>query len=345
MDTACSSSIIAFHQAITAIRTGQCEAAIVGGTNLCLKPTTSLQFNRLNMLSVDGKCKAFDASGNGYVRSETASVIFLQKASNAKRVYATVVNSKINTDGNKEQGITYPSGAMQNKLIRECYAEVGLDPNEVIYLETHGTGTKVGDPQELNSLTDFFCKNRKNPLLIGSVKSNMGHSEPASGMCSIAKVLVSMELGTIPGNLHYKSPNTDIAGLVEGKLKVVDKNLPWNGGYVGINSFGFGGANGHIILKSHSKPKIIHTADPIPKLITVSGRTDEAVNSLLTKVQEANDEELTALVHDIHKNNITGHNYRGYTLPGGLREVSQVSSEKRPIWFIYSGKQPFNSNA
>lgn len=151
------------------------------------------------MLSTDGKCKAFDSSGNGYVRSETASVIYLQKASNAKRVYATVVNSKINTDGHKEQGITYPSGAMQNKLIRECYAEVGLDPNEVTYLETHGTGTKVGDPQELNSITDFFCKNRKNPLFIGSVKSNMGHSEPASGMCSIAKVVIAMELGTIPG--------------------------------------------------------------------------------------------------------------------------------------------------
>lgn len=273
------------------------------------------------MLSKDGKCKSFDSSGSGYVRSETAAVIYLQKSSTAKRVYATLVNSKINTDGYKEQGVTYPSGAMQNKLIRECYKEVGLDPSEIAYLETHGTGTKAGDPQELNSITDVFCKNRKSPLLIGSVKSNMGHAETASGMCSLAKVLIAMELGIIPGNLHFNEPNPDVSGLLDGKLKVASKNTPWNGGYVGLNSFGFGGANGHVILKSNPKPKMIHTADPLPKLLMVSGRTESAVNTLLNKVEQAQDEELTALVHEIHKNNITGHNYRGYSLPGGLKEV------------------------
>lgn len=328
--------MICFHQAVTAMRTGQCDAAIVGGVNLLLKPTNSLQFHRLSMLSPEGKCKTFDSSGNGYVRAEAASVIYLQKSSSARRVYATLVNSKINTDGYKEQGITFPSGPMQNKLIKECYAEVGLDPTEVAYLETHGTGTKVGDPQEMNSITDVFCKNRKTPLMVGSVKSNMGHSETASGMCSFAKVLIAMELGIIPANLHFKEPNPDIAGLSDGRLKVIAKNTPWNGGYVGINSFGFGGANAHVILKSNPKPKTT-TSDPIPKLLTVSGRTENSVNSFLDKVQLANDEELLALIHEIHKTNITGHNFRGYSLNGGLREVSQVSSEKRPVWFIYSG--------
>ena len=220
IDTACSSSLFAFQQAMTAIKTGQCDAAIVGGVNLLLKPTSSLQFHRLGMLSPEGACKAFDVSGNGYVRSEAAVVVYLQKSDVARRVYATVLGSKTNTDGNKEQGITYPSGAMQNKLMREVYAEAGISPLEVSYVEAHGTGTKVGDPQEVNSIADLFCKNRKTPLLLGSIKSNMGHSEPASGLCSLAKILIAMESGFIPPNLHFKDPNPDIPALCDGRLKV-----------------------------------------------------------------------------------------------------------------------------
>lgn len=190
IDTACSSSLFALQQAVAAMRSGQCDAAIVGGVNLLLKPTCSLQFHRLSMLSPQGTCKAFDASGNGYVRSEAAVVVYLQKASDAKRVYATIVGAKTNTDGYKSQGITFPIGAMQNRLIREVYDECGVNPHDVAYVEAHGTGTKVGDPQEVNSIADFFCKDRPTPLLIGSVKSNMGHSEPASGLCSMAKILL-----------------------------------------------------------------------------------------------------------------------------------------------------------
>lgn len=148
----------------------------------------------------------------------------MQKSCDAKRVYATVINSKTNTDGNKEQGITYPSGDMQNKLMREVYNEAGINPADVAYVEAHGTGTKVGDPQECNSIADLFCKDRKGPLLMGSVKSNMGHSEPASGLCSVAKVLVAMESGFIPGNLHYNSPNTDIPALSDGRIQVCANN-------------------------------------------------------------------------------------------------------------------------
>lgn len=165
-------------------------------------------------------CKAFDASGNGYVRAEAAVVVYLQKASVARRCYATILGAKTNTDGHKEQGITFPSGGMQNKLIKEVYAEAGVDLSEVAYVEAHGTGTKVGDPQEVNSIAEAFCKNRKSPLLIGSVKSNMGHSEPASGLCSIAKIVIAMEEGVIPSNLHFKEPNQDIPALNDGKLKV-----------------------------------------------------------------------------------------------------------------------------
>ncbi|XP_046659342.1 fatty acid synthase isoform X2 [Homalodisca vitripennis] len=341
IDTACSSSLFALQQAVAAMRSGQCDAAIVGGVNLLLKPTCSLQFHRLSMLSPQGMCKAFDASGNGYVRSEAAVVVYLQKASDAKRVYATIVNAKTNTDGYKSQGITFPIGAMQNRLIREVYDECGVNPHDVVYVEAHGTGTKVGDPQEVNSIADFFCKDRPTPLLIGSVKSNMGHSEPASGLCSIAKILIAMEAGVIPQNLHFQSPNTDIPALSDGRLQVVNKNWPWNGGLVAINSFGFGGANAHILLRSNNKPKAPAIQDSIPRVVAVSGRTEQAVNNWLDKIeQNPRDDELNALLHNIHSSNIPGHLYRGFTLLGAnqpVKEVSQVPAEKRPVWFVFSG--------
>jgi fatty acid synthase len=340
VDTACSSSLVAFQQAVVAIKSGQCDSAIVGGVNLILKPTSSLQFHRLGMLSAQGMCKAFDASGSGYVRSEGAVVVYLQKASVANRVYATILGAKTNTDGYKDLGVTYPSGAMQNQLIRETYAEFGVDPLDVSYVEAHGTGTKVGDPQEVNSIADFFCKNRKEPLLIGSVKSNMGHAEPASGLCSLAKIVIAMEAGMIPANLHFKNPNKDIPALNDGKLKVISKNEPWKGGIVAINSFGFGGANAHVILKSNPKPKTSWPVDSMPRVIGVSGRSQEAVNVFLDNVEEhKHDEEFLALVDQIHKSNINGHTYRGYSVlsDNPSREVSEVSNEKRPIWFIFSG--------
>lgn len=340
IDTACSSSMFALQQAVAAMRSGQCDAAIVGGVNLLLKPTCSLQFHRLSMLSPQGMCKAFDASGNGYVRSEAAVVIYLQKASNAKRVYATILNAKTNTDGYKEQGITFPSGEMQNKLIKEVYSEAGVNPSDVVYVEAHGTGTKVGDPQEVNSIAEVFCKDRSSPLLLGSVKSNMGHSEPASGLCSIAKVIIAMETGVIPQNLHFKSPNTDIPGLTDGRLQVVNKNWPFNGGLLAVNSFGFGGANAHILLRSNSKPKAPPIQDNIPRLVVVSGRTEEAVNSFLDQIEKTpRDDDFIGLLHDIHSANIPGHSCRGYTILGNTttREVSQVTGEKRPLWFVFSG--------
>ncbi|XP_017773704.1 PREDICTED: fatty acid synthase [Nicrophorus vespilloides] len=339
IDTACSSSLIAMQQAIANIKSGQCDSAIVGGVNLLLKPTSSLQFHRLGMLNPHGMCKAFDVDGNGYVRSEAAVVVFLQKANKASRVYATVLGAKTNTDGTKEQGITFPSGQMQNQLMREVYAESGINPDDVAYIEAHGTGTKVGDPQEVNSIADMFCKNRKTPLLIGSVKSNMGHSEPASGLCSLAKIVIAMESGVIPANLHFKTPNKDIPALCDGRLKVVDKNEKWNGGIIAINSFGFGGANAHIVLRSNPKPKVTWPAEPIPRLVSVSGRTEDAVNNFLNKIRsEKHDEELYALINKVHKNNIAGHGYRGFTVLGD-NNISEVSEyrESRPIWFIFTG--------
>ena len=143
------------------------------------------------------------------------SAILIQRETIARRVYATIVHVKSSTDGHKEEGPTFPSGKQQAKLLEEVYAEADVNPHDVTYVEAHGTGTKAGDPQEVNAICDIFCSDRPldRPLLIGSVKSVMGHAEPASAMASICKVLIAMEQGQIPGNLHYESPNPYIPGL------------------------------------------------------------------------------------------------------------------------------------
>ena len=293
-------------------------------------------------MKISGACKAFDESGNGYVRSDGCVVTFLQRSTDSRRIYASILNVRTNTDGAKDQGITFPNGQMQNRLIRETYEEIGLNPADVSYVEAHGTGTKVGDPQEVNSICDYFCKDRKTPLLIGSVKSNMGHSEPASGVCSIAKLLIAMEAGMLPGNLHFNSPNPDLYGLMDGRMKVVDRNMEWEGGIIGLNSFGFGGANAHVILKSNKKPKSVGTIGDIPRIAVCSGRTEEAVETLLTEIEaNRNDDEFIGLVNEIHTKNIPLHYYRGYTVMNAegdnQREVIEYRDEKRPVWFIYAG--------
>ncbi|GAB0087210.1 Fatty acid synthase [Sergentomyia squamirostris] len=341
VDTACSSSMYAMAQAFQDMCAGRCDAAIVAGYNANLQPTTALQFLKLGVLSPDGTCKTFDQNGSGYVRADACVVMFLQKAKNSRRVYATVLNVRTNTDGAKQLGITYPSGEMQKELIEETFEEINLNPHDVVYVEAHGTGTPVGDPQEVNAICDFFCKDRKTPLLIGSVKSNMGHSEPAAGICSIAKVLIAMETGVIPANLHYKTPNPDLYGILDGRLKVVDKNTPWNGGVVCINSFGFGGTNVHLIMKSNPRPKVLSPLDEHKRLVVASGRTAEAVETMLSAAEaHADDEEYLAMNNDIHSKEIPQHDYRGYTVLSSdvpSREVLELNGVQRPIWFIYSG--------
>ncbi|CAK1550869.1 unnamed protein product [Leptosia nina] len=344
IDTACSSSMFALAQAVAAMRAGQCDAAVVAGCNLCLKPATSLNFHRLSMLSPEGRCAAFDAGGRGYVRSEAVVAVLLQRRGVARRVYATVRAARTNTDGLKPQGITFPSGDMQRRLAEETFREAGLRPRDVAYVEAHGTGTKVGDPQEVNAIAELFCPGRSSPLLLGSVKSNMGHSEPASGLCSIAKVLVAMERGRIPANLHFASPNTDIPALNDGRIQVVDRNTAWPGGLVAVNSFGFGGANAHVILESEpASPRAAQRPATVssPRLLIASGRTEDAVRELLALgAEHASDEYLHALLDSVHAKNIPGHSHRGYRLLADLplEEIFEAESgEPRPVWFVFSG--------
>lgn len=343
IDTACSSSLLALENAFHAIRHGHCDAALVGGVNLLLKPNTSVQFMKLGMLSPEGTCKSFDSSGNGYCRSEAAVVALLTKRSFAKRVYATVINAGNNTDGFKEQGVTFPSGDMQQRLVRSLYQDANISLEEVEYIEAHGTGTKVGDPQEVNGIVGVFCQSKRDPLLIGSTKSNMGHPEPASGLAALAKVLLSLERGVWAPNLHFNDPNPDIPALTDGRVQVVDRPIPIKGGIVGINSFGFGGSNVHVILRPARKEADAPpaTPGPTPRVLQACGRTEAAVNALLEKGQEhASDESFLCLLNDVSAIPPASMPYRGYTLIGSQsqsKEVQQVPSSARPLWYICSG--------
>ena len=162
------------------------------------------------------------SEANGFGRSEAAAAILLQKAEDANRNYATILNIRSNTDGFKHSGMGSTNGLMQEKLLRQTYEQIKLDPAKISYIEAHGTGTPIGDPQELEAISRVFCKDKKRekPLLIGSVKSNMGHAEAAAGLCSIAKTVISIQEGTIPPNLHFNKPKPEQAHLFDGSMEV-----------------------------------------------------------------------------------------------------------------------------
>ncbi|KAK4878117.1 hypothetical protein RN001_010623 [Aquatica leii] len=321
VDTACSSSLTAIDLACRSIRLGKCDAAIVGSGNLCMHPMSSLQ---LGVLSKDGSCKSFDKDADGYARSEAVSVIFLQKAKDARRIYAHVIHTKINCDGYKEHGITYPSGTDQKRLLSELYHECNIKPSSIDFLEAHATGTKVGDPEEVTAMDQIYCRNRNEPLHVGSVKSNHGHTEPVSGLCSVTKVLLSMEDGCFLPNISFAQPLLD--PLVKGRMVVVTEPLRWTGksGLAAINNFGFGGANAHVLLKRHAKVKSNGGIpdDDLPRLVCYSGRTQEAVDVFRNVLsQKPLDGELVALLHAIFRKPINGHTYRGFSIVSKMGEL------------------------
>ncbi|KAK7792288.1 hypothetical protein R5R35_011035 [Gryllus longicercus] len=348
-DTACSSALFSFKQAYEALSTGEVDYALVGGTNLLLHPHVSLQFMQLGVLSKTGKCSPFDEDSNGYVRAEAIGAVFLQRAKDARRVYATVVNAAVNCDGYKEQGITYPSGQAQAELMRDTCRDAGVDPGNVVYVEAHGTGTRVGDPVELSAIDKAFCleTSRKDPLLVGTIKANLGHTEPVSGLISVTKVILAMESGVIPPTINHKRPRRGITALTAGRIKVVTEATPWQGGLVAVNSFGFGGANALVLLRSPSfahKPPLAHDQG-LPRLVLASGRTREAVDVLLDEVARHTPphQGLVQLMHALHEVNTPGHIYRGFVVAGDAsapatgRDVQHWSGERRPVWFVFAG--------
>ena len=345
VNTGCSASLYAFDLAVQSLRVGQCQHAVVAGTNILLKPGTAMHMLKLGMLSPDGACKAFDAAADGYVRSEGIVALLLTTRQNASRVYFHVLNSKSTCDGYKPEGITYPSGAAQKELILETCSEIGLDPADVHYVEAHGTGTQAGDFEECKALDEAICtrkakcgKDSHHQLLIGSVKTNMGHCEPASGLASIAKVALSYHHGVIPPNLHFSHPNPRIKALTENHLSVVTRPtpLPCNV-IVGLNSFGFGGAISHVILKGEEGQEPTNTENVTLAFPTAS-RTMEGLQKLMDySAHHRNNKDLLTLLSAMKD---MPQFHRGYVLWNESR-VEKVTSEskgsRRPVWLIFDG--------
>lgn len=281
------------------------------------------------MVSPDGITRVFDKDAVGYARSEVIGSLFLQKQKNCRRKYAQIVNSKQLTNGFHGYGISFPSTACQLKLLEELYAESGLTADDLSYLECHCTGTTVGDPIEIKTV-DLFTHGRHKPLLIGSVKSNIGHPEPSSGFSSLVKVLLAMETGKIPPNINLKTIKPELEGLCNGSLvPVLDvTELENQDAIVGINNFGFGGTNAHLIIRRFSKTKSKITND-FPKLVCVSGRSKQAVELVLDDVKTKHfDQEYLALLRKIYKNNISGHVYRSSWVIFGQDSTPMVSVNK-----------------
>ncbi|XP_048239872.1 hybrid PKS-NRPS synthetase LUC5-like [Haliotis rufescens] len=259
IDTACSSSIVAIHQAGLALRAGDCTMAICGGVNLLLHPGYFIKLSKARMLSPTGQCHAFSANADGYTRGEGCGIVIVKLLSQAlhdgDNIWGTIVTG-LNQDGRQVTPITAPSGKQQQELLNDIYTRHGIDPTQVDYIEAHGTGTRLGDPVEATALGTFFEKFPRQRH-IGSVKTNIGHLEAAAGVAGLIKVLLMMKHSTIVPSLHFDKPNEDI-DFDRFRFVVPVENVDWKREkkIACINSFGFGGSNSHAVLRSYSVERL-----------------------------------------------------------------------------------------
>ncbi|WP_417668115.1 SDR family NAD(P)-dependent oxidoreductase [Roseibium sp.] len=293
VDTACSSSLVALHEAMSALESGQIDTAIVCGVSLLLSPFAFVGFSRATMLSPTGLCQAFDAKGDGYVRSEGGVAIVLRAKRAAKlkgtRSHGKLVATGINADG-RTVGMSLPSPYAQADLLREIYEGLGVSPKDLAFVEAHGTGTRVGDPAEADALGKVIGQKRDDVLPIGSVKTNVGHLEPVSGLVGLLKAVLALKNDTLPKSLHFTDPNPDIP-FEELNLQVAGEAVDLSGNdaprLAGVNSFGFGGTNAHAVIcdpdAELSNEEKRHT--PAAALV-LSARSKEALSALASAYRD-----------------------------------------------------------
>lgn len=368
IDTACSSSMVAFHQGCRSILSGESTQALVGGVSLHMHPYGFIIFSKASMLSRRGRCNVFDAAGDGYVRSEGGGIFFLkdydQAVADGNPILAVVANSAINTDGRKS-GLTVPNPQAQAALLEQVYVQAGIDPAAIDYVEAHGTGTAVGDPLEARAIGDALGKRRakNSPLPIGSVKSNLGHLEAASGVAGLVKALYCIRHRVVPATIGIKTLNPNIQ-FDDWNLEVVtgQRALKKNGKLiVGVNSFGFGGANAHVILESHEQPKVKvlkQTKETLLPLVLFAKDTG-ALKAAAREFALFLEEQPQAALYDIAYNALFRREWHGYraivhgsttkAIAKALLDLADDASEQRLVEtgvalqapsgpaFIYSG--------
>jgi polyketide synthase 12/epothilone polyketide synthase D len=387
IDTACSSALVAVHLACKSIWEEGCPLALAGGVNALLLPDWYVGFSRLGMLSPDGRCHAFDAGANGFVRGEGAGIVVLKPLARAlaegDRIYAVIRGTAVNQDG-RTPGLTVPSEEAQKNLLRQAYHNAGVAPAQVHYLEAHGTGTLVGDPIEARALGHILSAERppERPCVLGSVKTNIGHLEAGSGIAGLIKTALALHHRRIPGNLHFVRPNPAI-DFDQLRLRVPTRCEDWPSSdgpaTAGVNSFGYGGTNAHIVLQEAPPRKdeggrmkdesgngfssssfLLH---PSSFLVPLSARGPQALRALAAAWEQLLDGcPMEVSLHDLaynaaqrrshhdHRLAVVAHSRKelaeqlaafaaGQTVPGA--SMDRLADGRRPrLAFVCSGQGP-----
>jgi 3-oxoacyl-(acyl-carrier-protein) synthase/SAM-dependent methyltransferase/acyl carrier protein len=336
LDTTCSSSLVAVHLAAQSLRAGECGMALAAGVNLMLWPGGTIGFSQMNALSRDGRCRALDAGANGYVRGEGCGAVVLRRLSDSLRdrdnILAVLRGSAINHDG-RTSGLTVPNGAAQEAVVREALSNAGLRPEQIGYVELHGTGTPLGDPIELQAL-DRAMPGRQavHPLWIGSVKTNIGHLEAAAGMAGLIKAIQALQHGQIPPHLHFESPNPAIP-WAELRVLVPRQLTHWPAGpeprRAGVSAFGMSGTNAHAILEAAPLERPIAGQQTPWHLFCISARSEAALREFAARfaahLEAKPDESLEDLCYTVN----TGRAHFGCRLAAIADSIPALSEQLR----------------
>ena len=373
VDTACSTSLVAVHLACQSLWSGETELALAGGVNLILIPHAYVGFARAQMLAADGRCKFGDERADGFIKSEGAGIVVLKPLSKALEdkdsIYAVIRGTAINNDGNSGGLLMTPSRHGQEEVLREAYEDAGVSPGEVQYVEAHGTGTSVGDPIELQALGAVLSQDRPedHPCILGSVKTNIGHTEPTSGVAGLIKTALAIQHQAIPPSLHLHNPNPNIPWQ-ELPITIQQKLGPWpkNGSpaRAGVSSFGISGTNAHVVLEE--APQINLEADDTYEadnayLLPLSAHTPDALTDLVKAYHTYfKDETNTTPLHNIcytasarrthhdHRLALVGHTREEFVesleaflqeeLRPGMSSGRRFADHERKLTFVFSGQ-------
>jgi len=335
VDTACSSSLVALHLAVASLERGESDQAIVAGVHCLISPELWINFSDAGMLAPDGLVKVFDNRADGYVRGEGVGVVVLKPLSDAIRdrdeIHAVIRGTAINQDGHTN-GLTAPNRQSQSDVIRAALDRAAVEPDSISYVEAHGTGTRLGDPIELGALGDVFGRHGNTQRIgIGSVKSAIGHLEPASGIASLLKVILSLKHGAIPPSLNLTTPN-ELLCFEQLPFYVVDRLRPWRRENqprrAGVSSFGFGGTNAHVVVEeapeSASAAAVVERPD---HLLALSARSSRALERLAERFQETAFYDAGAAIADICFTTNTGRRHWPYRAAFVARDSEEMRRE------------------
>ena len=364
IDTACSSSLVAVHLSCQSLRARECRLALAGGVNLMLSPQATRVLSQMRALAPDGRCKTFDASADGYGRGEGCGVVVLKRLSDAitdgDNILALIRGTAVNHDG-RSSGLTVPNGLAQQAVIREALANGKVEPNQISYVEVHGTGTALGDPIEVEALSAVLGAERSpdQSLVLGSVKTNIGHLEAAAGIAGLIKAVLAIQHKEIPGSLHFNTPNPAI-DWSEIPAKIATEITPWSveeKRLAGVSSFGMSGTNAHVVLEEASSTQLEKVESEFNDrpfhLLTLSAKTETGLEKILQNYLKLFDEYSIASLGDICFTTNIGRKHFPYRLAlvadssASLRQKlqednhksRQINYQQKPkVAFLFTGQ-------